>query len=262
MILAIDVGNTNTVLGVFADDSSKTIEAWRLSSNRERTADEWRGLLHPILNGYLADRRIHGAIIGSVVPAVTGPIVTLCRGWLRVDPLVLSSQLDLGISLRQDHPNEVGADRIANAVAAHTLAGGAAVIVDLGTATKIEAIDSSGAFLGGVIAPGLGLSRDALAQRAARLFAVDLVPPVRAIGRNTLEAVQSGVVLGHARMVEGMVAATLAEMNEPAELFLTGGHAGAILTSVELALRHEPDLTLLGLKMIYDRNKPGIRSAG
>lgn len=254
MILAIDVGNTNTVLGVFADDSAKTIESWRLSSNRERTADEWRGLLHPILNGYLADRRIRGAIVGSVVPAVTGPIVTLCRSWLEVEPLVVSSRLDLGISLGQDHPNEVGADRIANAVAAHVLTNAAAVIIDLGTATKIEAIDRSGTFLGGVIAPGLGLSRDALAQRTARLFAVDLTPPERVIGRNTLEAVQSGVVLGHARMVEGLVAATLEEMSEPAELFLTGGHAGAIASSLALTLRHEPDLTLLGLKTIYDRN--------
>lgn len=254
MILAIDVGNTNTVLGVFGDDSAKTIASWRLSSNRERTADEWLGLLHPILNGYLADRRIHGAIVGSVVPAVTGPIVTLSRSWLEVEPIVVSAQLDLGIRLGQDHPTEVGADRIANAVAARTLTAGAAVIIDLGTATKIEALDSAGTFLGGVIAPGLGLSRDALAQRAARLFAVDLTPPERVIGRNTLQAVQSGVVIGHARMVEGIVAATLDEMGEAADLFITGGHAGAILSSTRLALRHEPDLTLLGLKLIYDRN--------
>jgi type III pantothenate kinase len=254
MILAIDVGNTNTVLGVFADDSSKTIDSWRLSSNRERTADEWLGLLHPMLNAYLADRRIRGAIIGSVVPAVTGPLATLCRGWLEVEPLIVSSRLSLGISLGQDHPNEVGADRIANAVAARSLTQRAAIIIDLGTATKIEAIDSAGTFLGGVIAPGLGLSRDALAQRAARLFAVDLIAPTRAIGRNTVEAVQSGVVLGHARMVEGMVATALEEMNEPADLFLTGGHAAAIHPELRLAVRSEPDLTLIGLKMIHDRN--------
>lgn len=254
MILAIDVGNTNTVLGIFADDSSKTLDSWRLSSNRERTADEWLGLLHPILNSFLADRRIRGAIVGSVVPAVTGPIVSLCQNWLGVNPLVVSSQLDLGITLGQDHPGEVGSDRIANAVAAFTLARGAAIVVDLGTATKIEAINTQGTFLGGVIAPGLGLSRDALAQRAARLFAVDLSAPSRTIGRSTLEAVQSGVVLGHARMVEGMVASAQEELGAPGEIFLTGGHADAIHSCLRLPLRHEADLTLLGLKLIYDRN--------
>ncbi|CAN5623716.1 type III pantothenate kinase [soil metagenome] len=254
MILAIDVGNTNTVLGLFADDSSTPIDSWRLSSNRERTADEWLGLLHPILSGLLADRRIRGAIIGSVVPAVTGPMVSLCRNWLEVEPLLVSPKLNLGITLGQDHPNEVGADRIANAVAAHSITKGAAIVVDLGTATKIEAITASGEFVGGVIAPGLGLSRDALAQRAARLFAVDLSAPARAIGRNTLEAVQSGVVLGHTRMVEGMVEAARAEIADNAAVLITGGHASAILPSLRLPMQLEPDLTLLGLKLIYDRN--------
>ncbi|MGH2547908.1 MAG: type III pantothenate kinase, partial [Thermomicrobiales bacterium] len=147
------------------------------------------------------------------------------------------------------------ADRIANAVAAHSITKGAAIVVDLGTATKIEAITSKGEFVGGVIAPGLGLSRDALAQRAARLFAVDLTAPLHAIGRNTLEAVQSGVVLGHARMVEGMVEATRSEIDGDAAILITGGHASAILPSLRLPMQLEPDLTLLGLKLIYDRNQ-------
>lgn len=256
MILAIDVGNTNTVLGLFADDSSTPIDSWRLSSNRERTADEWLGLLLPILGGLLADRRIRGAIVGSVVPAVTGPIVSLCRDWLGVEPMLVSPKLNLNITLGQDQPNEVGADRIANAVAAYSIINGSAIVIDLGTATKIEAITASGEFIGGVIAPGLGLSRDALAQRAARLFAVDLTAPARAIGRNTLEAVQSGVVLGHARMVEGMVEAARIEIADDATLLITGGHANAILPSLRLPMQLEPDLTLLGLKLIYDRNAP------
>lgn len=255
MILTIDVGNTNTVLGLFPADADAPLESWRLSSNRERTADEWRGLLHPILAPHLADRRIQGVIIGSVVPAITGPIVSLSRAWLDREPLVVSASLDLGIQLGQDHPTEVGADRIANAVGAFTRSGGAAVVIDLGTMTKIEAITQNGTFLGGVIAPGIGVSRDAIAQRAARLFAVDLTPPNRAIGRNTLEAVQSGLVLGHARMIEGMVASTLEELGSEAELFLTGGHAAAILQSLRLETRLEPNLTLFGLKTIYNRNR-------
>ncbi len=254
MILAIDVGNTNTVLGLFATDADEPLESWRLSSNRDRTADEWRGLLHPILSPYLADKQIQGVIVGSVVPAITGPIVSLSRAWLGREPIVVSANLDLGITLGQDHPTEVGADRIANAVGAFTRASSAAIVIDLGTMTKIEAITRDGTFLGGVIAPGIGVSRDAIAQRAARLFIVDLTAPSRAIGRNTLEAVQSGLVLGHARMIEGMVASTREELGSDPELFLTGGHAMAIAPSLRLETRFEPNLTLFGLKTIHDRN--------
>jgi type III pantothenate kinase len=228
--------------------------SWRLSSHRERTADEWRGLLDPILGPHIDDGIIHGAIIGSVVPAVTGPLVTLCEQWLRISPLIVSSALDLGITLGQKQPQEVGADRIANAVAAFAQANGACVVIDLGTATKIEAIDGCGTFRGGIIAPGLGVSRDALAARAARLFAVDLTAPSAVIGRDTMSAVQSGVVLGHARMVEGLVADLLTELESYATIYLTGGHASAIRSTLRIDAKPIPELTLLGLRLLYLRN--------
>jgi len=257
MILAIDVGNTNTVLGLMPQHGGAPAASWRLSSHRERTADEWRGLLDPILGPHIADGIIGGVIIGSVVPAVTGPLITLCEQWLGLSPLIVSSALDLGITLGQKQPQEVGADRIANAVAAWDRAGGACVVIDLGTATKIEAIDDSGCFRGGIIAPGLGVSRDALATRAARLFAVDLTAPAAVIGRDTMSAVQSGVVLGHTRMVEGLVADVLAELGGGAPIFLTGGHAAAIQGTLRLDTDVIPDLTLLGLRLLYRRNARG-----
>jgi type III pantothenate kinase len=257
MILAIDVGNTNTVLGLMPHNGGAPAASWRLSSHRERTADEWRGLLDPILGPYISDGAVHGATIGSVVPAVTGPLVTLCEQWLGLTPLIVSSALDLGITLGQKQPQEVGADRIANAVAAFDQVRGACLVIDLGTATKIEAIDAGGCFRGGIIAPGLGVSRDALALRAARLFAVDLTAPETAIGRDTMSAVQSGVVLGHARMVEGLVADVLKELESDATIFLTGGHAAAIQTTLRLNAEFEPELTLLGLRLLYQRNVRG-----
>jgi type III pantothenate kinase len=254
MILAIDVGNTNTVLGLMPQAGGPPAASWRLSSHRERTSDEWRGLLDPILGPYVTDGTIRGAIIGSVVPAVTGPLVTLCEQWLGLTPIVVSSALDLGITLGQKQPQEVGADRIANAVAAFDRAQGPCIVIDLGTATKIEAIDACGTFRGGAIAPGLGVSRDALAARAARLFAVDLVAPPAVIGRDTMSAVQSGVVLGHARMVEGLVSDLLGELQTDAAIYLTGGHASAIQDTLRLTVESIPELTLIGLRLLYQRN--------
>jgi type III pantothenate kinase len=254
MLLAIDVGNTNTVLGLMPE-SGEPSQSWRLSSRHERTADEWRGLLDPILGPHIAAGDVDHAILGSVVPAVTGPLTTLCRQWLGMEPLIVSAQLDLGVTLGQHEPHSVGVDRLANAAAAWHLIGDACIVVDLGTATKLEAIDASGVFRGGVIAPGLGVSRDALAQRAARLFAVELTAPAAAIGRDTVSAVQSGLVLGHARMIEGLIADLAAELGHanPAVL-LTGGHAFAIMPLLRVAARSLPNLTLDGLRLIHARN--------
>jgi type III pantothenate kinase len=190
-----------------------------------------------------------------VVPAVTGPLTTLCRQWLHIEPLIVSSSLDLGIQLGQREPHAVGVDRIANAVAAWDRAGDACIVIDLGTATKLEAIDASGVFRGGVIAPGLAVSRDALAQRAARLFAVELTAPESVIGRDTMSAVQSGLVLGHARMLEGLTGDLTAELvTQTPQIFLTGGHAFAIQSLLRMDTRTVPNLTLDGLRIIHQRN--------
>lgn len=257
MLLAIDVGNTNTVLGLMPERGDP-VRTWRLSSRQERTADEWRGLLDPILAPHVNAGEIDGAILGSVVPAVTGPLMTLCLQWLGIEPIIVSSSLTLGITLGQLEPQAVGVDRIANAVAAWEQSHDACIVIDLGTATKLEAIDRTGCFRGGVIAPGLAVSRDALAARAARLFAVELTAPSAAIGRDTHAAVQSGLVLGHARMLEGLVADLSAELDHPApDLYLTGGHAFAIEPVLRLPARIEPNLTLDGLRLIYQRNVTG-----
>lgn len=254
MLLAIDVGNTNTVLGLMGD-SGEPVQSWRLSSRQERTADEWRGLLDPVLGPRVAGNEIDAAIIGSVVPAVTGPLTALCRQWLGIDPLIVSSTLDLGVTLGQPEPQTVGVDRVANAVAAWARAQRASIVIDLGTATKLEAIDACGVFRGGVIAPGLAVSRDALATRAARLFAVELSAPPSVIGVDTISAVQSGLVVGLARMIEGLVHDLANELGEPdPALFLTGGHAFAIQPILRLDTVSLPNLTLDGLRIIHRRN--------
>lgn len=255
MILAIDVGNTNIVIGLLDPATGHPARSWRLSSNRERTADEWRGLLDPLLGEALSASPVDGAIIDSVVPAITTPMVELCRSWIGREPVVVSSELDLGFSLAMERPNEVGADRLANAAAALQLLDGPAVVIDLGTATKIEAIDRDRVFRGGIIAPGIGLSRDALATRAARLFAVEFSAPEHAIGRNTIEAVQNGVVRGHARMVEGLVRDVWTELGEETPILLTGGFASTIEPILRLTARCEADLTLIGLGCLYARNR-------
>jgi type III pantothenate kinase len=254
MILAIDVGNTNIVIGLLDPTTDRPVKSWRLSSNRERTSDEWRGLLDPLLSDSLASSPVVGSIIDSVVPAITMPISTLCAEWIGRAPIVVSPALDLGFELAMERPSEVGADRLANAAAARQLIDGPCVILDLGTATKVEAIDRQGVFRGGIIAPGIGLSRDALATRAARLFAVELTAPAEAIGINTSGAVQSGIVRGHARMIEGLVVDVWAELGEETPVLLTGGFASTIHEILRLPVIAEPDLTLIGLGYLYHRN--------
>lgn len=254
MILAIDVGNTNIVIGLLDPTTDRPVQSWRLSSNRERTSDEWRGLLDPLLSEPLSNAPVQGSIIDSVVPSITLPMTTLCTDWIGAPPIVVSSRLDLGFEIAMEHPGEVGADRLANAAAARMLIDGPAVILDLGTATKVEAIDRQGIFRGGIIAPGIGLSRDALAMRAARLFAVELIAPEKAIGINTNTAVQSGIVRGHARMIEGLVSDVWEELGEKTPILLTGGFAPSIQHILRLATIPEPDLTLIGLGYLYARN--------
>jgi len=254
MILGIDVGNTNIVIGLLDPATDRPVKSWRLSSNRERTSDEWRGLLDPLLSDSLGSAPVQGSIIDSVVPTITMPMTTLCAEWIGLPPVIVSADLDLGFGLAMERPSEVGPDRLANAAAARRLIDGPCVILDLGTATKVEAIDRLGVFRGGIIAPGIGLCRDALAARAARLFAVELTAPAEAIGINTSTAVQSGVVRGHARMIEGLVADVWAELGEETPILLTGGFASTIHDVLRLPVIVEPDLTLMGLGYLYARN--------
>jgi type III pantothenate kinase len=252
MILLVDVGNTNSVFGLADRESGAITATWRLSSNRERTGDEWYSLLVPHVDGA---EPVTDAIVASVVPAITRNLAGFFTRMGIVDPLLVSAGLDLGIEIAVDAPAEVGADRLVNAAHGYARFGGPLIVVDLGTATKIEAITAGGTYLGGVIAPGLSLSLDALASRAARLYAVELRPPAGPIGRNTVAAVQSGVVLGHLAMIEGMVARVESELGKVRQVVLTGGYADAIAGHSALFTEHVPNLTLDGLSFLYRRNR-------
>lgn len=256
-ILAVDVGNSNTVFGFARRDLEEISPIWRLASRRDRPADEWFSLLVPLLSQSASTHLpIEGMILSSVVPAITTSLTRFARRHLQVEPLIVNAGLELGITVQTERPFETGSDRIANCVAAYARFGGPTVVVDVGTATKIEAITASGEFLGGVIAPGLDMSLEALAHRAARLFAVELKRPDSAIGRNTTEAIQAGVVEGHLAMIEGMVARLRAQLGGVQAVVLTGGqsevfaHVESVITDVI------PNLTLDGLRLIYLQNRP------
>lgn len=257
MLLLADVGNTNTVFGAADPDSGELVASWRVASTRDRMPDEWFVFLAQLVHSFGFEiATFKSGIVASVVPAISRALLQAIRDRFAIDPVVVSAALDLGIRIGADIPAEVGADRLVNAAYGFHAYGGPLIIVDLGTATKIEAITDVGVYLGGVIAPGLGVSLDALASRAARLYAVELAPPPATIGRNTVHAVQSGVVLGHAAMIEGLVARVRNELGGADRVVLTGGYAGAIGRLCPSVTDTRPDLTLAGLAHLWKRNRP------
>lgn len=260
MLLAFDIGNTNVVVGLWpgGDDPSheEICATWRFASVRERTPDEWHVVLQPLVLGALGPAgRVTGVIISSVVPAITRAIHRWTLDRLGIEPLMVSSDLSLGIQVRTDAPHETGTDRIANCAAAYARFGGPVIVVDVGTATKIEAVTAGGEFLGGVIAPGPAVTLEALASRAARLYAVELRLPETAIGRNTVAAVQSGVVAGHLALIEGMVSRVRDELGGAQHVVLTGGFAEIFAPAKSCITDYVPDLTLRGLRLIWHWNR-------
>ncbi|MDQ1619026.1 MAG: type pantothenate kinase [Actinomycetota bacterium] len=249
MLLAIDVGNTNTVLGVFEGDN--LVDSWRVKTESRTTADEmalqWRGLLDGI--------DIDGIAVCSTVPAVLHEIRgLLLRYYDDVESVIVEPGVKTGVSLLYDNPREVGADRIVNTLAAYHLYGGPAVVVDFGTSTNFDVVSERGEFLGGALAPGVEISIDALAARGARLFKVELARPRSVIGKSTSEALQSGLLYGFVGQVDGMVRRITAELGGTATVIATGGLAPLILDESETIQQHEPDLTLIGLRLVYERN--------
>jgi type III pantothenate kinase len=253
MLLAIDIGNTNITMGVW--NGRNWQQQWRLETNHGRTADEY-GIL---LKGLLRDAglgEVDGVIMTSVVPVLTQTFIQLCEGYLGQRPLIVTSQLEMGLDILVDAPEAVGADRLVNAVAAYYLFRGPAIIVDMGTATKLDVVSARPEFLGGVIAPGLGLAADALARRAAKLSHVALEAPPTVIGRNTIHAMQSGLIFGYVSLIEGMVARLLAEHpdnNQPIRILGTGGLIGLVTPHTAVIDYIDPWLTLTGLRVIYER---------
>jgi type III pantothenate kinase len=261
MLLAIDVGNTNIVLGVFEGEALRW--SWRLATQRERTSDEL-GILASELFAHagLARDRVKGIILSSVVPPLTRPAVEMCRRYFGQETLVVDPATNTGMPVLYEPPSDVGADRVVNAVAAYELYGRPRqrplIVVDFGTATTFDAITGKGEYLGGVICPGVGISADALFQRAARLPRVDVQKPARVIGRTTVSSMQSGLFFGYVSMVDGIVARMRAELGEPrAGCIGTGGMAEIIEGEAEAIEEVNADLTMIGLRLIWERNGRG-----
>jgi type III pantothenate kinase len=252
MLLAIDVGNTNTVLGLF--DGSVLQHSWRVRTDGDETADE----IALKFRGLLADAPIPtGVALCSTVPRVLREMRTvLSRYYADIPHVIVEPGVKTGVPILTDNPKEVGADRIVNTLAAHTLYGGPSIVVDFGTSTNLDVVSAKGEFLGGALAPGIEISIDALASRAAQLRKVELVRPRAAIGKNTVEALQSGALYGFAGQVDGLVRRISAELSEPVvAVIATGGLASIVLPESETITHHDPDLTLHGLRLVFDRNR-------
>jgi type III pantothenate kinase len=258
LLLAIDVGNTNIVLGVF--DDATLIQSWRLQSLRERTSDEL-GLL---VGGLFAHSRIErvqirGIIVGSVVPPLTPTIQAMARRYFGMTPLTIEPGLETGMPILYENPAEVGADRIVNGIAAFERFGRGTslplIVVDFGTATTLDAISGMGEYLGGAICPGVQISADALFQRAARLPRIDVRKPARIVGRTTVAAMESGLFYGYVGMVEGLVRRMRDELGGVATCVATGGLADVIAPETPLIQHVDPDLTLHGLRIVWERNQ-------
>lgn len=254
MLLTIDVGNTNTVLGTFLGED--LVHSWRVKTDPRSTADELWLQMRALVEGI----DITGLSICSTVPATLREMRTMISTYFSETPAtIVEPGIKTGVPLLVDNPKEIGADRIVNTLAAHTLFGGPAIVVDFGTSTNLDVVSPKGEFLGGALAPGIEISVDALAQRAAQLRKVELVKPRSVIGKNTVEALQSGTIYGFAGQVDGLVSRISdeleAQFNERPTVIATGGLAPLIFGVADTLDEHEPDLTLIGLRLIHERNK-------
>lgn len=280
MLLAIDIGNTQTVIGLFGDDDveglssgarggagrrdattsgaeSGLLDHWRIATNAERTSDEHALMVQEFLgfHGFSFDDDIDGIAISSVVPRTTAAFREMTLRYFGFRPVVIEAGVRTGMPILTENPREVGADRIANAVAAMDLVGGPAIVIDFGTATTYDALSARGDYLGGAIAPGIEISLDALYTRAAALRRVELVEPRNVIGRTTVESIQSGAVFGFAGQVDGICRRLADELGGDPEVVATGGLAELIAPYTASIKRVEPWLTLHGLRLIFDRNR-------
>lgn len=258
MLLVIDVGNTNISFGVF--DGPHLLQHVRCESARSRTADEYAVLVRQMLTLREVDlTRIDSAIVASVVPPLTDTMVELVRRAFRREALVVGPGIKTGMAILYENPREVGADRIVNAVAAFEWAKNAVIVVDFGTATTFDCVTPKGEYLGGVITPGVQISAEALFSRAARLHRVELALPPRVVGRNPVHSMQSGIVYGYAGLVDGLVARLKRELGYPCRVVATGGLARLIAPQTEAIEEVDDDLTLTGLRLIFERNEHGAQ---
>ncbi len=256
-LLVVDLGNTNLVLGVYRGEV--LVNSWRLATARERTADEY-GILARQLVGDAMHASLEGAIVASVVPPLNSAITLMIRQYFGIEPLFVEPGVKTGIAIHVDNPQEVGADRIVNCAAAHDKYGGPTVVVDFGTATTFDVVTANAEYIGGVIAPGLNISAEALFARAARLPRVDIRRPDRVIGTNTVVNMQSGIYFGYLGLVDGILARIRHEVPDIKRVVATGGLASLFAEESEHIDDVDPELTLKGLKIIYDRNRTARRA--
>ncbi len=259
MLLAIDVGNTQTVIGMYrrGSGSDGLVDHWRIATNAVRTSDELALLVSDLLATAGHDWKIDvaGVAISSGVPSVTYELRRMCEKYLGIEAVVLEAGVKTGMPVLYDNPKEVGADRIANAVGVLDLYGGPAIVVDFGTATTFDVISRNGEYLGGAIIPGIEISLDALFGRAAALRRVELIEPRSVIGKTTVESIQSGVIYGYSSMIDGMCD-RIQELTGDAHIVSTGGLAELIAPFTESIEKNEPWLTLHGLRLIWEKNRP------
>lgn len=250
-LLVVDAGNTNIVVGVYDEDELLT--SWRLATERERTVDEY-GILTRQLTSQV-DVRIDAAIVSSVVPPLERVLDEMLRRYFEVEPLFVRPGVRTGLAIQTENPLEVGADRIVNAVAVHHDFGGPSIIVDFGTATTFDVVSHNAEYRGGIIAPGPDISFEALFARAARLPRVDFRRPPKLIGTSTVGSMQSGMYYGYLSLVDGILERMVSELGKPEKIVATGGFAHVLIEDSRFIEQVEPDLTLRGLKLIFDRNQ-------
>ena len=254
MLLVIDVGNSNIVLGIY--EGSRRVRNWRLSTDKSRTSDEYAVLLHSLFSqAGLGFASIDAAIISSVVPPLTGVMEAISHDFFRLNPFVVGPGIKTGMPIQYDNPREVGADRIVNAVAGYEKHHSALVIVDFGTATTFDYVNQKGEYCGGAIAPGLAISLEALFQRASKLPRVDIAKPPQIIAKNTVNSMQAGVFYGYVGLVDGIVTRIKAESHDAPRVIATGGLANLIAPESTTIEEVDDFLTLDGLRILYERNR-------
>jgi type III pantothenate kinase len=254
MLLAIDIGNTNVTIGVF--EKQKLRHTWRMATERNKMPDEYAiFLLNAFNNKGLKPADISGTVMCSTVPSLVVTFTQMLQSYFGSKPIVVGPGIKTGVRVHSDNPREVGPDRIANTAAAHHLYKGPVIVVDVGTATTFDIVTAEGDYIGGVIAPGIALAAEALFSRTAALPRIELVAPKKAIGQNTVSAMQAGIVFGYVGLIEGIIERIQRELEKKATVVATGGYAYIITPETTIFDTVNPDITLIGLRLIYEMNQ-------